>query len=73
MGTPIPPIVDDIGILSSEESMAIHQASVDWANREAGNRTSKLPGPGNLEKMNFELSIQRWSGALNSPIVKRSV
>jgi uncharacterized Fe-S center protein len=37
------PIVNDIGILSSEDPVAIDQASVDLVNGEAGNRTSKLP------------------------------
>jgi uncharacterized Fe-S center protein len=37
------PIVRDIGILSSEDPVAIEQASVDLVNREAGNRDSKLP------------------------------
>lgn len=36
------PIVQDIGILSSEDPVAIDQASVDLVNREAGNRASKL-------------------------------
>ncbi len=38
------PIVNDIGILSSEDPVAIDQASVDLVNGEAGNRSSKLPG-----------------------------
>jgi uncharacterized Fe-S center protein len=38
------PIVNDIGILSSEDPVAIDQASVDLVNRETGNRSSKLPG-----------------------------
>jgi len=37
------PIVRDIGILSSEDPVAIEQASVDLVNAEAGNRDSKLP------------------------------
>jgi uncharacterized Fe-S center protein len=37
------PIVTDIGILSSEDPVAIDQASVDLVNGEAGNRSSKLP------------------------------
>ncbi len=37
------PIVQDIGILSSEDPVAIDQASVDLVNREAGNQASKLP------------------------------
>ncbi|MGQ9508071.1 MAG: DUF362 domain-containing protein [Thermodesulfobacteriota bacterium] len=37
------PIVRDIGILSSEDPVAIDQASVDLVNREEGNRASKLP------------------------------
>jgi uncharacterized Fe-S center protein len=37
------PIVKDIGILSSEDPVAIDQASVDLVNREEGNRSSKLP------------------------------
>ncbi len=36
------PIVNDIGILSSEDPVAIDQASVDLVNGEAGNRPSKL-------------------------------
>ncbi len=36
------PIVNDIGILSSEDPVAIDQASVDLVNRETGNRASKL-------------------------------
>ncbi len=36
------PIVNDIGILSSEDPVAIDQASVDLVNREEGNRSSKL-------------------------------
>ena len=38
------PIVNDIGILSSEDPVAIDQASVDLVNGEVGNRSSKLPG-----------------------------
>ena len=37
------PIVGDIGILSSEDPVAIDQASVDLVNKEEGNRSSKLP------------------------------
>ena len=37
------PIVKDIGILSSEDPVAIDQASVDLVNKEEGNRSSKLP------------------------------
>lgn len=36
------PIVNDIGILSSEDPIAIDQASVDLVNGEVGNRSSKL-------------------------------
>jgi uncharacterized Fe-S center protein len=36
------PIVNDIGILSSEDPVAIDQASVDLVNAEAGNKASKL-------------------------------
>jgi uncharacterized Fe-S center protein len=36
------PIVNDIGILSSEDPVAIDQASVDLVNEKAGNRSSKL-------------------------------
>ena len=36
------PIVNDIGILSSEDPVAIDQASVDLVNAENGNRASKL-------------------------------
>ncbi len=35
-------IVGDIGILSSEDPVAIDQASVDLVNKEEGNRSSKL-------------------------------
>ncbi len=37
------PMVNDIGILSSEDPVAIDQASVDLVNGEEGNRSSKLP------------------------------
>jgi len=37
------PIVNDIGILASEDPVAIDQASVDLVNQESGNRASKLP------------------------------
>jgi uncharacterized Fe-S center protein len=37
------PIVNDIGILSSEDPVAIDQTSVDLVNKEEGNRSSKLP------------------------------
>ncbi len=36
------PIVKDIGILSSDDPVAIDQASVDLVNKEEGNRSSKL-------------------------------
>jgi uncharacterized Fe-S center protein len=36
------PIVNDIGILSSEDPVAIDQASVDLVSQEEGNRSSKL-------------------------------
>ena len=36
------PIVNDVGILSSVDPVAIDQASVDLVNGEAGNRSSKL-------------------------------
>jgi uncharacterized Fe-S center protein len=36
------PIVGDIGILSSEDPVAIDQASVDLVDKEEGNRSSKL-------------------------------
>ena len=38
------PIVKDIGILSSEDPVAIDQASVDLINAEEGNPSSKLKG-----------------------------
>ena len=38
------PIVGDIGILSSEDPIAIDQASADLVNQEEGIRSSKLPG-----------------------------
>ena len=37
------PIVNDIGILSSEDPVAIDQASADLVNGQEGNRSSKLP------------------------------
>lgn len=37
------PIVNDIGMLASEDPVAIDQASVDLVNQEEGNRSSKLP------------------------------
>jgi hypothetical protein len=37
------PIVNDIGILCSEDPVAIDQASVDLVNGESGNPSSKLP------------------------------
>jgi uncharacterized Fe-S center protein len=36
------PIVNDIGILASEDAVAIDQASVDLVNQQSGNRASKL-------------------------------
>ena len=36
------PIVNDIGILASDDPVAIDQASVDLVNGEEGNRSSKL-------------------------------
>ena len=36
------PIVNDVGILSSEDPVAIDQASVDLVNNEEGNRASRL-------------------------------
>ncbi len=47
------PIVNDIGILSSEDPVAIDQASVDLVNGEAGNRSSKLPGAWNPGENKF--------------------
>jgi uncharacterized Fe-S center protein len=41
------PIVNDIGILSSEDPVAIDQASVDLVNGQEGNRSSKLPSAWN--------------------------
>jgi len=38
------PIVNDIGILASEDPVAIDQASVNLVNGEEGNRSSKLQG-----------------------------
>lgn len=38
------PLVNDIGILSSDDPVAIDQASVDLVNGQEGNRSSKLPG-----------------------------
>jgi hypothetical protein len=43
------PIVNDIGILSSEDPVALDQASVDLVNSQCGNRSSRLGrnwGPG---------------------------
>jgi uncharacterized Fe-S center protein len=37
------PMINDIGILSSGDPVAIDQASVDLVNGETGNRSSKLP------------------------------
>jgi hypothetical protein len=37
------PIVNDVGILASEDPVAIDQASVDLVNQQAGSRASKLP------------------------------
>ncbi|HUL37515.1 MAG TPA: DUF362 domain-containing protein [Thermodesulfobacteriota bacterium] len=37
------PIVNDVGILSSGDPVAIDQASVDLVNKQEGNRSSKLP------------------------------
>jgi hypothetical protein len=37
------PIVNDVGILASEDPVAIDQASVDLVNRQSGNHASKLP------------------------------
>jgi hypothetical protein len=37
------PVVNDIGILSSGDPVAIDQASVDLVNAQEGNRSSKLP------------------------------
>ena len=47
------PIVNDIGILSSEDPVAIDQASVDLVNGETGNRSSKLPGAWNPGENKF--------------------
>jgi uncharacterized Fe-S center protein len=38
------PIVPDVGILSSEDPVAIDQASVNLVNEQEGNRSSKLSG-----------------------------
>jgi uncharacterized Fe-S center protein len=37
------PIVSDVGILASEDPVAIDQASVDLVNQQSGNHASKLP------------------------------
>jgi uncharacterized Fe-S center protein len=37
------PIVNDVGILASEDPVAIDQASVDLVNQQSGNPASKLP------------------------------
>jgi uncharacterized Fe-S center protein len=37
------PIVNDVGILASEDPVAIDQASVDLVNQQSGNPVSKLP------------------------------
>jgi hypothetical protein len=47
------PIVNDIGILSSEDPVAIDQASVDLVNSEAGNRSSRLKGAWNPGENKF--------------------
>ena len=48
------PIVNDIGILSSEDPVAIDQASVDLVNGEEGNRSSKLPSAWNPGENKFQ-------------------
>ena len=47
------PIVHDIGILASEDPVAIDQASVDLVNDREGNRSSKLPGAWNRGEDKF--------------------
>ena len=47
------PIVNDIGVLSSEDPVAIDQASVDLVNAEFGNRSSKLSRNWNPEEDKF--------------------
>ena len=47
------PIVNDIGILSSEDPVAIDQASVNLVNDQEGNRSSKLPGAWNPGENKF--------------------
>jgi len=47
------PIVNDIGMLSSEDPVAIDQASVDLVNSEAGNRSSRLKGAWNPGENKF--------------------
>jgi len=47
------PIVNDIGFLSSEDPVAIDQASVDLVNGESGNRSSKLSGAWNPGENKF--------------------
>jgi uncharacterized Fe-S center protein len=37
------PIVNDLGILASEDPVAIDQASADLVNQQSGNHASKLP------------------------------
>jgi len=37
------PIVNDVGILASEDAVAVDQASVDLVNQQSGNQASKLP------------------------------
>lgn len=37
------PIVNDVGILASEDPVAVDQASVDLVNQQSGNPASKLP------------------------------
>jgi hypothetical protein len=61
------PIVNDIGILSSEDPVAIDQASVDLVNQEEGNRSSKLqknwnPGEDKFRALYPEVD---WSIQLN--------
>ncbi len=57
------PIVNDIGVLSSEDPVAIDQASVDLVNGEPGNRSSKLPGAWNPGEDKFRAIYPKvdWS------------
>ena len=58
------PIVNDIGILSSEDPVAIDQASVDLVNQETGNRSSKLPKNWNPGEDKFRAIYPEVDGSI---------